>query len=106
MAKTGKSGNVGMIAFIAVILVALSWCLVGLHAALVAMFQGNDFSFLLKLTNILRWVADIFAVVVMVWASYDFAQHQTKPWRVIWWILAIIAICAVVGLGGRNVFNI
>ena len=41
---------------------------------------------------------------IVVYLSYDFAMRQSKAWRIIWWVLAIIAILAVLGFGGFNVF--
>ena len=100
--KHGKTGALGMIAFIAVILTAVAFILVGLQAA----FQAWNWNISLgRIPNIVRWVAEIMMTIVIVWASYDFANHQSKFWRVVWWILAIIAILSVVGLGGWNSFR-
>ena len=101
-AKKGRTGSLGMVAFIAVILTAVAFILIGLEAA----FHAWGWSISLgRIPGIIRWVAEIMMTIVIIWASYDFAEHQSKFWRVVWWILAIIAILSVVGLGGWNSFK-
>ncbi len=100
-AKKGKTGALGMIAFIAVIIVALAYVWLGIENAtnLHASINGRS------IPGILQWIGSILGVIVMVWASYDFACRQEKVWRIIWWILAILAILSVLGIGGWNVFK-
>ncbi len=101
--KQGKTGNLGMVAFIAVILVAIAFILIGLQAA--ANEWNWDWFKVGKAANILRWVAEILMTAIIVYCSYDFAMKQSKVWRIIWWILAIIAILSVLGFGGWNSFR-
>lgn len=100
--KTGRSGALGMIAFIAVILVAIAYIFVGLQAAFYAWGWSVSFG---KIPSILQWISSLMLTGIVVYLSYDFAMKQTKVWRVIWWVLAIIAILAVLGLGGFNAFQ-
>jgi len=102
MAKTGRTGTIGFIAFIAIIFVAIAYIFVGLEAAFDA--WGWSFSFG-RVPGLLQWLASILMTGIIVYTSYDFAMRQSKPWRIIWWILAIIAILCVLGIGGFNVFN-
>jgi uncharacterized BrkB/YihY/UPF0761 family membrane protein len=104
MAKTGKTGGIGMMAYIAICFVALAYLIVGMiaffHAINVTWFDGMQ-----KFGNVLMWIANILTTIVIAWCSYDFAMRQKKPWRVIWWVLVIIAILSVAGLGGFNAFK-
>jgi hypothetical protein len=102
MAKTGKTGTVGLVAFVAIIFVAVAYLFVGLQAMFNA--WGWNFNFG-RVPGILQWLASILMTGIIIYTSYDFAMRQTKFWRVVWWILAIIAIVCVLGLGGFNAFN-
>ena len=102
-ARTGKTGGLGMLAFIAIIIMAVAYIWLGIEKGFnigPVLINGRS------ITGILQWVASSLGVVVMVWASYDFASRQTKVWRIIWWVLAVLAILAVIGLGGWNVFKL
>ncbi|MCR5786277.1 MAG: hypothetical protein K6G28_01060 [Acholeplasmatales bacterium] len=101
--KTGKTGNVGFFAFVAVIFVAVAYLFRGMQAAFNE--WGWNTSWMGNVPGVLTWIAEIIMTLIIVYCSYDFAMRQSKPWRVIWWILAIIAICAVVGIGGFNAFR-
>ena len=102
MAKKGKTGTLGLIAFIAVILVAIAYIFVGLEAMFNSWGLSVSFG---KIPSILQWLSSIMLTCIVVYLSYDFAMKQTKVWRVIWWIIAIIAILSVLGLGGFNAFK-
>ena len=101
--KTGKTGNLGMFAFIAICIVALCYLFVGLQAAFSS--WNWDVSWMAKPASILRYVADIIMTLIIGYCSYDFAMRQSKGWQIVWWILAIIALFSVIGLGGFNVFK-
>lgn len=100
--KTGKTGTMGLIAFVAVIFVAIAYIFVGLQAAFASWGWSVSFG---KIPGLLQWLSSVMLTGIVVYLSYDFAMRQKKCWRVIWWILAIIAICAVLGLGGFNAFR-
>jgi len=102
MAKTGKTGTIGLIAFVAILLVAVAYIFVGLQALGNAWHWNINFG---KAPGLLQWFASILMTGIIVYASYDFAMRQTKGWRIVWWILAVIAILCVLGFGGFNVFN-
>ncbi len=100
--KTGRTGTLGLVAFVAIILVAIAYIFVGIQAAFTA--WGVSFSFG-RVPGLLQWISSILLTGIVVYLSYDYAMKQTKTWRIIWWVLAIIAILAVLGFGGFNVFS-
>ncbi len=99
--KTGRTGTLGFIAFVAIILVAIAYIFVGLQAAFNSWNVNISFG---RVPGILQWISSIMLTGIVVYLSYDFAMRQSKAWRIIWWVLAIIAILAVLGFGGFNVF--
>ena len=96
MAKTGKTGIFGLLAFAAIILNAVAWVVTVILNAL----KLNS-----TIGGILTGVASLFLLVVTIYVSYDFAKRQKKVWRIIWWVLVIVSILAVVCGVGVNVLN-
>jgi hypothetical protein len=103
--KTGKTGNLGLFAFLAIILVAIAFLFVGLQALFQAWNINIDVTWMSRPASVLRWIAEVIMTLIICYCSYDFAMKQTKGWRIVWWVLAIIAVCSVIGLGGFNVFR-
>ncbi len=99
--KTGKTGSLGFVAFVAIILVAIAYIFVGLEACFNSWNLNFSFG---RIPGLLQWISSILLTCIVVYLSYDFAMRQSKTWRIIWWVLAIIAILAVLGFGGFNVF--
>ncbi len=99
--RTGRTGALGLAAFIAIILVAIAYVFVGLEACFDS--WGFNFSFG-RVPGLLQWISSILLTCIVAFLSYDYAMKQSKTIRIIWWVLAIIAILSVLGFGGFNVF--
>lgn len=89
MAKKGKTGFLGMFAFVAMLFNAVAWILscCGLSG---------------QVTSVLQGIASILLIIVALVVAYDFANKQKKVWRIIFWVLAILTICAVLFGVGHN----
>lgn len=99
MAKKGRTGYLGMFAFIAILLNAIAWIFsVILNAIGTKIIVLNQ-----PIQNILTGIAGLLLLIVALFSAYDFAERQTKGWRIIFWILAIISVLAIFfGLGLPN----
>lgn len=89
MAKKGKTGFLGMFAFGAMLFNAVAWIL--------SCCNLNG-----KVTSVLQGIASILLIIVALVVAYDFANKQKKVWRIIYWVLAILTICAVLFGVGYN----
>lgn len=92
MAKKGKTGVLGFLAFGAMILNAVAWLLRALD------ITGD-------VTVVVDGLASISLVIVALVVAYDFAKRQTSVWRIIYWILAILTVCAILFGVGANFVN-
>ncbi len=99
MAKKGKTGYLGMFAFIAIVLNAIAWIISVILNAI-----GNDIKVLNQpIQNIFTGIAGLLLLIVALFSAYDFAERQTKGWRILFWILAIVSVLAIFfGLGLPN----
>lgn len=50
-------------------------------------------------SGILGLIADICLVSVVVWTAYYYAKTLSKPWRIVYWILAILSVVSLVLYG-------
>ncbi len=99
MAKKGRTGYLGMFAFIAIVLNAIAWIISVILNAI-----GKDFTVLKQpIQSILTGISGLLLLIVALFSAYDFAERQTKGWRILFWILAIVSLLAIFfGLGLPN----
>ena len=94
MSRKGRTGYLGMFAFAAMILNAVAWIIKIVLDAL----KVND-----SVGGILTGVASILLLIVALVSAYDYASRQTKGWRILFWVLAIISLLSIfLGLGLPN----
>lgn len=94
MARKGRTGYLGMFAFAAMLLNAIAWII---KIVLDALKVNNSVG------GILTGVASILLLIVVLVSAYDFARRQTKGWRIVFWILAIVSLLSIfLGLGLPN----
>lgn len=91
MAKKGRTGYLGMFAFIAMILNAIAWILQ------IAKLDG-------KISSILLAVGSLMLTIVCIFVAHDFAERQSQVWKIIFWILAILSLLAILFGVGHNFF--
>lgn len=94
MSRKGRTGYLGMFAFVAIVLNAIAWII---QIILTALRVDNSIG------GILTGVASVLLLIVVLVSAYDFASRQTKFWRIVFWILAIISLLAIfLGVGLPN----
>ena len=94
MAKTGKTGIFGLLAFVAIILNAVAWVL-----QILATYVWNAFA---PFAGLCVGIASLFLLAVTIYVSYDFAKRQKKCWRIVWWVLVVVSLLAVFfGIGAN-----
>ncbi|MDE5855686.1 MAG: hypothetical protein K2H06_01425 [Anaeroplasmataceae bacterium] len=94
MSRKGRTGYLGMFAFAAMILNAIAWII---KIVLDALKVNNSVG------GILTGVASILLLIVALVSAYDYASRQTKGWRILFWVLAIISLLSIfLGLGLPN----
>lgn len=94
MSRKGRTGYLGMFAFAAMILNAIAWII---KIVLDALKVDNTVG------GILTGVASILLLIVALVSAYDYASRQTKGWRILFWVLAIISLLSIfLGLGLPN----
>ncbi|MCM1131384.1 MAG: hypothetical protein NC310_07785 [Roseburia sp.] len=94
MSRKGRTGYLGMFAFAAMILNAVAWII---KIVLDALKVNNSVG------GILTGVASILLLIVALVSAYDYANRQTKGWRILFWVLAIISLLSIfLGLGLPN----
>lgn len=89
MAKTGKTGILGLFAFLSIVINAVVWIC-------------DCFNLTGQIFSIAKSVASLLLVVVTLTVAYDFVKRQSTFWRVVYWILAIATICAILFGVGQN----
>lgn len=99
MAKRGRTGYLGMFAFIAIVLNAVAWLLkIIFDWANISVNIGGQ-----PLQNIFTGIASVLLLIVALFSAYDYASKQSKGWRILFWVLAIVSVLAIVfGLGLPN----
>lgn len=94
MSRKGRTGYLGMFAFAAMILNAVAWII---KIVLDALKVNNSVG------GILTGVASLLLLIVALVSAYDYASRQTKGWRILFWVLAIISLLSIfLGLGLPN----
>lgn len=99
MSRTGRTGYLGMFAFAAMLLNAIAWIL----KIILDATKSSIVVFGMPLQNLFTTIASVLLLIVAFVAAYDYASRQTKGWRILFWILAIISLLSIfLGLGLPN----
>lgn len=98
MAKTGKTGGLGFGAYLALVLNAVAWLLKVIFEQFNIDWSIKGYKIPTLLTDISSLVLTIVALIV----AHDYASRQTKFWRILYWVLAILSICAILFGVGKN----
>lgn len=98
MAKKGKTGSLGLWAFVAIVLNAVAWLLQVLETAFNLHMAINGHS----IPTILTAVASLALSIIVLLVAHDFAERQSLLWRVLYWVLAIATILAILFGIGHN----
>lgn len=102
MAKKGKTGNLGFFAFLAVCLNALAWVLKAIDSQWHIKFLVINGK---SIIDIITGISALILLLVVIFVAHDFAERQSTIWRVLFWIFAILAGCAILFGSGANFFK-
>ncbi len=91
MAKKGKTGAMGLFAFVAIVLNAIAWAISVICDAFKITLAVNGHS----VPGLLTGIASIILLFVVLIVAYDFASKQSKGWRIFYWVVAIVSLLAV-----------
>lgn len=91
MAKTGKTGTIGLFAFGAILLNVIAWAITIICDAFKITFAINGHS----VPGLLTGIASIVLLFVVLIVAYDFAGKQSKGWRIFYWVIAILSVLAI-----------
>lgn len=96
MAKKGKTGSLGLWAFVAIVLNAIAW----LWNLIETAFKFSVTISGKSLSSILTAIASLALSLIVLLVAHDFAERQSTFWRVLYWILAIATILSILfGIG-------
>ena len=95
MAKTGKTGGLGFGAYLALVLNAVAW-------VICEQFNINWTINGYKIPTLLTDISSLVLTIVALIVAHDYASRQTMFWRVLYWIIAILTICAILFGVGKN----
>ena len=90
MSKSSKSSLLEVFAYVAIVVSAIAWLLVGLHN-----HTSLDFG---NFVGVLQLVATVLTFIVVAVVAYGFTKGK-KPWvTILYWVIVIVfIICAVFG---------
>lgn len=87
-----KPKTLGLIAFVSIFLSTLCW---GLNF-IFSLFDGSIS--LGKVGYVITLVANVCSVIVLLVAAYAWVKNQKTVWKVIYWIIAVLAILSIFGV--------
>ncbi|MCR5307388.1 MAG: hypothetical protein K6E24_00075 [bacterium] len=91
MSSTKKNNLLEVFAYVAIVVSAIAWLLVGLDNKIDSFSMG-------KLTGALQLIAVILTFIVVAVVAYGFTKGKSTTVKVIYWVIVIIFIvCAVFG---------
>jgi hypothetical protein len=91
MSSTKKNNLLEVFAYVAIVVSAIAWLLVGLDNKIDSFSMG-------KLTGALQLIAVILTFIVVAFVAYGFTKGKSTTVKVIYWVIVIVFIvCAVFG---------
>lgn len=55
-----------------------------------------------KIPTLLTDISSLVLTIVALIVAHDYASRQTMFWRVLYWVIAILTICAILFDVGKN----
>ena len=98
MASKKNNNILGLLAFIAMFINFVYWLICIINNQGWITING-------KLISIMLFVATCLLTAVVLIVAYGWAKAQTKVWYILFWVFAIISICAIVLGLGSNLAN-
>ena len=90
MSKSSKSSLLEVFAYVAIVVSAIAWLLVGLHN-----HTSLDFG---NFVGVLQLVATVLTFIVVAFVAYGFTKGKSMAIKVIYWVIVVLfLVCAVLG---------
>ncbi len=92
MSKSSSKNNLlEVFAYVAIVVSAIAWLLVGLDNKIDSFSMG-------KLTGALQLIAVILTFIVVAVVAYGFTKGKSTTVKVIYWVIVIVfLVCAIFG---------
>lgn len=91
MSKSSKNDLLEIFAYVAIVVSAIAWLLVGLDRALDKVSFGN-------FVNALQLIAVVLTFIVVAVVAYGFTKGKSTTVKVIYWVIVIVfLVCAIFG---------
>ncbi|MBP5445632.1 MAG: hypothetical protein J6Y28_05610 [Acholeplasmatales bacterium] len=89
MSKSSKNNLLEVFAYVAIVVSAIAWLLVGLNNAIDQINFGG------KLIGALQLVATVLTFVVVAVVAYGFTKGRGTAVKVIYWVIVIVFLVCV-----------
>ena len=92
MSKGSKNSLLEVFAYVAIVISAIAWLLIGLNNAIDQINFGG------KLIGALQLVATILTFIVVAVVAYGFTKGKSTTVKVIYWVIIIVfLVCVIFG---------
>lgn len=91
MSSSKKSNLLEVFAYVAIVVSAIAWLLIGLDAKIDQINMG-------KFCSVLQFVAIVLTFIVVAFVAYGFTKGKSMAIKVIYWVIVVLfLVCAVLG---------
>ena len=91
MSKSSRSNLLEVFAYVAIIVSAIAWLIVGIN-------HMTDWNLAPRLVGALQLVATILSFIVVAVVAYGFTKGKSTTVKVIYWVIVIVfLVCVIFG---------
>ena len=91
MSSSKKSNLLEVFAYVAIVVSAIAWLLIGLDAKIDQINMG-------KFCGVLQFIAIVLTFIVVAFVAYGFTKGKSMAIKVIYWVIVVLfLVCAVLG---------
>ena len=91
MSSSKKNNLLEVFAYVAIVVSAIAWLLIGLDAKIDQINMG-------KFCGVLQFIAIVLTFIVVAFVAYGFTKGKSVAIKVIYWVIVILfLVCAVLG---------
>ena len=91
MSSSKKNNLLEVFAYVAIVVSAIAWLLIGLDAKIDQINMG-------KFCGVLQFIAIVLTFIVVAFVAYGFTKGKSVAIKVIYWVIVVLfLVCAVLG---------
>lgn len=91
MSSSKKNNLLEVFAYVAIVVSAIAWLLIGLDAKIDQINMG-------KFCGVLQFIAIVLTFIVVAFVAYGFTKGKSMAIKVIYWVIVVLfLVCAVLG---------